>query len=104
MKTENKTGADRTQPAVRDEWWSDERVKTFLELESSNDESPDFHVLVKAYRGMVPETFQRFVNFFVESGRNINEADMHGQTILKIVSTHRNSVEYAEILKKAGAS
>jgi len=29
---------------------------------------------------------------------------MHGQTILKIVSTHRNSVEYAEILKKAGAS
>jgi len=104
MKTEKKTGADRTQPAVRDEWWSDERVKTFLELKSSNDESPDFHVLVKAYRGMVPEAFQRFVNFFVESGRNINEADMHGQTILKIVSTHRNSVEYAEILKKAGAS
>jgi len=104
MKTEKKTGADRTQPAVRDDWWSDERVKTFLELESSNDESPDFHVLVKAYRSMVPEAFQRFVNFFVESGRNINEADMHGQTILKIVSTHRNSVEYAEILKKAGAS
>jgi len=64
MKTEKKTGADRTQPAVRDEWWSDERVKTFLELESSNDESPDFHVLVKAYRFMVPEAFQRFVNFF----------------------------------------
>jgi len=103
MKTDKKTGADRTQPAVRDEWWSDERVKTFLELESSNDESPDFHVLMKAYRGMVPEAFQRFVNFFLESGRNINEPDMHGNTILGIVSTHRNSGEYAQILKNSGA-
>ena len=104
MKTEKKTGADRTQPAVRDEWWSDERVKTFLEMESSHDESPDFHVLMKAYRGMVPEAFQRFVNFFVESGRNLNEPDMHGHTILQIISTHRNSGEYADILKKAGAN
>ena len=104
MKTEKKTGADRTQPAVRDEWWSDERVRTFLELESSHDEAPDFHVLMKAYRGMVPEAFQRFVSFFVESGRNINETDMHGKTILQIVATHRNSGEYAEILKKAGAN
>lgn len=103
MNKEKKTGADRTQPAVRDEWWSDERVKTFLELESSNDESPDFHALMKAYRGMVPEAFQRFVNFFLEAGRNINEPDMHGKTILRIVSTHRNSGEYADILKNAGA-
>ena len=98
-----KTGADRTQPAVRDEWWSDERVKSFLELENSHDEAPDFHVLVKAYRGMVPEAFSRFVAFFLESGRNINEANMHGETILKIVSQHRNSGEYAKILEEAGA-
>ena len=103
MKTDKKTGAKRTQPAVRDEWWSDERVKSFFELESSHDESPDFHILMKAYRGMVPEAFQRFVNFFIESGRNINEPDMHGKTILGIVSAHRNSGEYADILKKAGA-
>ena len=98
-----KTGAARTQPAVRDEWWSDERVKNFLEMESSHDEAPDFHVLVKAYRGMVPEAFSRFITFFVESGRNINEQNRHGETILKIVSTHRNSAEYAKILEKAGA-
>jgi hypothetical protein len=104
MKTEKKTGADRTQPAVRDEWWSDERVKTFLDMESSQDESPDFHVLQKAYRGMVPEAFERFVGFFLEAGRNINEANQQGATILKIVSEHRNSSEYADILKKAGAN
>jgi len=103
MKTEKKTGADRTQPAVRDEWWSDERVKSFLDIETSHDETPDFHVLQKAYRGMVPEAFGRFIGFFVEAGRNLNEANKHGETILAIVSQHRNSGEYSDILKDAGA-
>lgn len=103
MKTEKKTGADRTQPAVRDEWWSDERVKSFLELETSHHDAPDFHILQKAYRGMVPEAFSRFIRFFTEAGRNINEPNSRGETILKIVSEHRNSEEYAEILKNAGA-
>ena len=103
MNTEKKTGADRTQPAVRDEWWSDERVKSFLALESTDDEAPDFHLLLKAYQGMVPESFGRFINFFLESGRNINERNRHGETILSIVSSHKNSGEYADILKDSGA-
>lgn len=103
LKTEKKTGADRTQPAVRDEWWSDERVKSFLAMESADGLAPDFHVLQKAYRGMVPEAFGRFVTFFVEAGRNLNETNSHGETVLKIVSEHRNSGEYAKILKDAGA-
>mgnify|MGYP001127215471 FL=1 len=103
MKAEKKTGADRTQPAVRDEWWSDERVQSFLELDTSHDEAPDFHILQKAYRGMVPEAFSRFIQFFIDAGRNLNEANMHGETILKIVSEHRNSGEYRKILGKAGA-
>ena len=96
MKTEKKTGADRTQPAVRDEWWSDERIQSFLALDTTADEAPDFHVLSKAYRGMVAEAFSRFVTFFVEEGRNINEKNYRGETILKIVSEHRNSEEYAK--------
>lgn len=103
MKTEKKKGADRTQPAVRDEWWSDERIRTFLSLESTSAEAPDFHILIKAYRGMVPEAFGRFIQFFVEDGRNINERNYRGETILKIVSEHRNSAEYAKILQQAGA-
>jgi hypothetical protein len=103
MKTEKKTGADRTQPAVRDEWWSDERIQSFLALDTTADEAPDFHVLSKAYRGMVAEAFSRFITFFVEEGRNINEKNYRGETILKIVCEHRNSEEYAKILKQAGA-
>src|SRR5690554_3812187 len=103
MKSEKKTGAQRSQPSVTDEEWSDERVKTFLQLESTAEDAPDFHIMLKAYYGMVPDTFTRFVRFFVEDGRNINERNRHGETILDIVSQHRNSAEYAEVLRQAGA-
>lgn len=103
MKSEKKTGADRTQLAVRDEWWNDERIQSFLTLETTAEEAADFHILSKAYQGMVPEAFERFLTFFTEANRDLNQVDVYGQTILKIVSEHRNSGEYAELLKKAGA-
>ena len=103
MKSEKKKGVERRQPSVTDEWWSDERIQSFLSLESSADEAPDFHILSKAYRGMVPEAFARFVKFFIADGRDINAKNYHGKTILKIVSEHRNSKEYAAILQQVGA-
>ena len=33
MKEAKKTGSDRTQRAIRDEEWSDERLSTFLAVE-----------------------------------------------------------------------
>ena len=104
MKSEKKSGAERTQLAVRDEWWSDERVRSFLSMETVDGIGRDYHVLLKAYRGMVPEAFGRFVAFFIEEGRNLNEPGPDGRTIYKLVATHRNSTEYALILEKAGAA
>jgi len=103
MKTEKKSGADRTQLAVRDEWWSDERVSSYLDMQAPADLAADFHVLVKAYRGMVPEAFERFIVFFREAGRNLDQPGPDGRSILQVVSTHRNSGEYARILRDAGA-
>ena len=104
MKTEKKTGAERTQRAVRDEWWSDERIQSFLSMETNADEAADFHVLSKAYQGMVPEAFERFIEFFVEGKRDLNQANSHGQTLLSIMSEHKNSGEYVKILKSALAA
>lgn len=104
MKTEKKAGAERTQAAVRDEWWSDERVQSFLNMEAQQGEAGDYHVLLKAYRGMVPEAFERFVVFFKEAGRNLNEAGPDGHSILHLIQQHRNGAEYARILKDAGAN
>jgi hypothetical protein len=103
MKTEKQSGAARTQLAVVDEWFTDERVKSFLDMQPVAGESPDYHVLLKAYRGMVPEAFARFIGFFVEAGRDLNAPGPGGKTILKLVSEHRHGTEYAAILKNAGA-
>jgi len=103
MKTEKKAGAARTQLAVTDEWWSDERVRSYLTMERSDGERPDYHILIKAYRGMVPEAFGRFVQFFVEEGRNVNEVGPDGRTAVQMMALHRNAVEYIDVLKAAGA-
>jgi hypothetical protein len=103
MKTEKKTGAARTQLAVTDEWWSDERVQSFLAMAATSGENADFHVLIKAYRGMVPEAFTRFVTYFVDAGRNLNDTGPYGKTALAVISEHRHGDEYAQILREAGA-
>ena len=104
MKTEKKSGAARTQLAVTDEWWSDERVRSFLAMQPVDGEDADYHVLLKAYRGMVPEAFARFIEFFLEAGRNLNAPGPGGATILALIAGHRHGGEYAQILKDAGAS
>jgi hypothetical protein len=103
MKTEKKVGAARTQHAVTDEWFTDERVKSFLDMQPVDGENSDYHVLLKAYRGMVPEAFARFVEFFVAAGRDLNAPGPGNKSILKLVSEHRQGAEYAQILKDAGA-
>jgi hypothetical protein len=103
MKSEKKSGAARTQLAVTDEWFTDERVRTFLDMQPVAGEDPDYHVLLRAYRGMVPEAFARFIGFFVEARRNLDAPGPGGKTLLTLISEHRHGTEYAEILKKAGA-
>jgi hypothetical protein len=92
-----------SQPKVVDEDWSDERVKSFLDITPYDETDPDYYVLLKAYQGMIPENFQRFVTFFVEASRNINACALSGETMLAHVSSHSRSAVYADILKNAGA-
>jgi hypothetical protein len=100
---EKKSGAARTQPAVRDEFWTDERVRSFLDILPPEGVPADYHILMKAYRGMLPDAFERFINYFVEAKRDINIRLADGSTFLDHVSSHRKSTEYAKILSAAGA-
>lgn len=84
-----------SQPKVTDEVWDDERVKRFLDLQPSGEDA-DFHVLVKAYRGMRPEDFERFLGFFVEAGRNLDAPDKRGRTIWRIMAGHRQGARFIE--------
>ncbi|MEM0953144.1 MAG: PA4642 family protein [Pseudomonadota bacterium] len=88
---------------VLDEVWTEERVKSFLNVRSHDDVEEDFHMLLKAYQSMRAEDFAKFVNFFTNDGRSVNARNPAGKTVLDIVREHRRSGEYVEILKMAGA-
>ncbi len=88
---------------VLDEVWTEDRVKSFLEVRSHDEVEEDFHMLLKAYQSMRAEDFEKFVGFFTAEGRSVNSKNPRGQTVLSIVQEHRRSGEYAEILKAAGA-
>jgi hypothetical protein len=103
MKTGKKRGTERTQIATRNEEWSDERLRSFLNLEPPLDVTSDYNVLLKAYRGMTEELFTRFVPIFQRAGRNINCCLPNGSTFLDLVCEHKKSAKYAQILESAGA-
>jgi len=89
---------------VLDEVWTEDHVRSFLNVRSHDGTSEDFHMLMKAYQSMRVEDFELFVGFFRDGGRDINATGKDGRTVLEIVSTHRHGVEYAAILRAAGAS
>ena len=60
MKEGKKRGVERTQIATRNEIWSDDRLKLFLEIEPPSGVPVDYNILLKAYRGMTENLFERF--------------------------------------------
>lgn len=88
---------------VLDEVWTEERVRDFLNVMPAAGVDADFHILLKAYQAMRLENFEEFVGFFVADGRDINARNPEGDTVLAIVSQHRRSTEYADVLRAHGA-
>jgi hypothetical protein len=88
---------------VIDEVWTEDHVKSFLNVRSHDGTAEDFHMLLKAYQSMRVEDFELFVGFFCNEGRDLNAIGKDGRTVLEIISTHRHGVEYADILRAAEA-
>ena len=89
---------------VVDEVWTEDHVRSFLKVRSHDGSAEDFHMLLKAYQSMKAPDFELFVGFFCADGRDLNSSGKDGRSVLEIVATHRHGVEYADILKKAGAA
>ena len=88
---------------VLGEVFDDNRVRTFLIDSAPAGVNADFHCLERAYRGMNAGNFATFIEFFNESGKDINATNPEGRTLLSLVREHKNFSEYAAILEKAGA-
>jgi len=89
---------------VIDEVWTEDHVRSFLQVRAHDGSDTDFHMLLKAYQSMRASDFELFVNVFLEDGRNINATGREGRSVLQIVNEHRHGAEYASILLGAGAS
>ena len=103
MKAGKKRGVERTQIAIRNEEWSDERLKLYLEIEPPPGSPTDYNVLLRAYRGMTKELFERFLTLYVSAGKDVNCKNADGSTLLDLISKHRKSEVYTIMLKAAGA-
>ena len=81
---------------------SDDHIKTYLQFEPADGvTSPDLHKLVKAYRGLRVDDFERFIGFFVEAGLDLDGKDEHGKTFVELIADQRNAPEYIEIIQNA---
>lgn len=88
---------------VLGEVFDDARIKSFLLPEAPKGINADFYLLEKAYRGMLAVSFETFIGFFVEQGRDLNACNPDGKTMLAIAAEHRCGEEYVAILKAKGA-
>ena len=88
---------------VLDEVWTEDRVRSFLQVRSHDNTPDDFHMLLKAYQSMKPEDFALFVGFFADENRNFNATDAQGRTVLSVLKQHRNAQPYIDALGAASA-
>lgn len=79
----------------------DVQIKLFLDFEPADATSPSLHKLIKAYRGLRIDDFERFVGFFVEAGLDLDGKDEHGNTFITLIKDQRNAADYIEIIEKA---
>lgn len=90
---------------VIDEVFDDERIRSFLDKAPMGGEPDvDFSALLYAYRSMRPGDFARFVEFFLEAGRNLQARSRDQQTLADIIREHRHGEPFLDILKQYGAA
>jgi hypothetical protein len=80
---------------------SDESIKLFLEPEPADDTPRSLHKLIKAYRGLRVDDFERFLGFFVEAGLDLNAKDANGQDFVDLIADQRQAEPYVKLIKAA---
>ncbi len=75
---------------VTDEVWSDERIESFLApIPGRDGDHPDFRLLLRAYRSMRPEDFERYITVFTAAGHDVDARNEAGETFVEHVASHR---------------
>ncbi|MBA1264307.1 PA4642 family protein [Stutzerimonas stutzeri] len=80
---------------------TDESIKLFLEPEPADDTPPSLHKLIKAYRGLRIDDFERFIGFFTEAGYDLQAQDAEGRDIVALIGDQRQAAPYIEVIRAA---
>ena len=80
---------------------SDAAIKLFLDFEPADQTSPSLHKLIKAYRGLRIEDFERFIGFFVQAGYDLAARDAQGQDFVALISDQQQAAPYIDVVRAA---
>lgn len=75
---------------------ADDSIKLFLQPEPADDTPPSLHKLIKAYRGLRIDDFERFLGFFVAAGYDLDARDAKGQSFIDLVADQHQARPYIE--------
>lgn len=82
---------------------SEDSIRLFLDVEPADDTPPSLHKLVKAYRGLRIDDFERFLTFFKEAGYDLDARDAKGNDFVALIQDQRLAEPYIEAIKAAKA-
>ena len=80
---------------------TDEQVKVFLQGEPEAGVDRDFHLLLRAYRSLRIEDFERFLAFFSDAGHNLGATDPQGRTLAEAIAHHGTAHPFVQALEQA---
>jgi hypothetical protein len=80
---------------------SDDAIKLFLDFEPADQTPPSLHKLIKAYRGLRIDDFERFIGFFLAAGYDLNACDADGRDFIALIADQRPAEPYIEVVKTA---
>lgn len=79
----------------------DDAIRLFLQPEPTDDTPPSLHKLIKAYRGLRVDDFERFLIFFKEAGYDLGATDAKGQDFIALIADQRQAQPYIELVREA---
>ena len=83
-----------SQPKVTDETLDNDRVRSFLDLESAAEADRGYYLLKAAYRQMQLPDFDQFISFFNAAGRDLDTKDSKDRTLYSVKAEHRHRSEF----------
>ena len=81
---------------------SDDMIKVYLAAEPADATPPALHKLIKAYRGLRVDDFERFVGFFSAAGLPLDSRDAAGKDFIERIEDQRQAGPYIAVVRAAG--